>query len=245
MLHRFSILLRVLLVTKNWWIYILDLLHLVKSPYVLEFEGLKIKVRPNGIDRWVVTENVIIDQYHLRDINQRKIETIVDIGGNIGSFTINISRKYRRARVLTFEPDPVNFDFLKENIILNHLEKRVKIINAAITDSNAKKVRLYTSRDAATGSSKVKSKLYIEVNNISISLVGKQIKGNAMLKMDIEGGEYDFFTKENLALLKKFKVIVLEYHDINKKLNHNTLIRFISEHKMRYAIFGLVMHIYP
>src|SRR5579863_4327451 len=51
----------------------------------------------------------------------RPDDLFVDIGANIGSYTI-LASGVRRARTIAFEPDPVTFAALSRNIALNALE---------------------------------------------------------------------------------------------------------------------------
>jgi FkbM family methyltransferase len=230
---------------KNWPVYFLDKSGLVTRPYLLQLGEVKIKLRPNNIDRWIVTENLIQDQYFLRSIPLGEFDQVIDIGGNIGSFSLAVSSLSPRPSILCFEPDPDNFSLLTENIKLNSLGKRFKLFNSAVSASASQKIKLFLNHDAATHSIKIEGSSHIEVENFPISKLLALIKKKSLLKLDIEGGEYDFFTPEFINLLTKFDMIIMEYHDLNQKLNLLTLTDFLSRNHIRYAKFGRVLHIYP
>ena len=49
-------------------------------------------------------------------------DLFVDIGANIGSYTV-LASGVRKARTMAFEPDPLTFEALSRNIALNQLEE--------------------------------------------------------------------------------------------------------------------------
>jgi FkbM family methyltransferase len=60
---------------------------------------------------------------HITKLAKKQInegDTVVDIGANIGYFTLIFSKLVGpKGKVFAFEPDPTNFSILKENILLN------------------------------------------------------------------------------------------------------------------------------
>ena len=53
----------------------------------------------------------------------RKSSTIVDIGGNLGYFTILASTVISKtSRVYVFEPETINFSLLAKSVTENHLQ---------------------------------------------------------------------------------------------------------------------------
>ncbi len=60
--------------------------------------------------------------------------TVVDIGANIGYYTLLMARQVGPAgKVFAFEPDPFNFSLLEENVRSNGY-KNVTLINAALSE---------------------------------------------------------------------------------------------------------------
>lgn len=91
----------------------------VISPSVFEHSGYE-----EDQLRWVLD--------HLGQPQRGK--TVVDVGANIGTTTIPLLVRYGAARVEAFEPDEVNFDLLRCNLILNHAEDRADARRIAISD---------------------------------------------------------------------------------------------------------------
>ena len=69
---------------------------------------------------------------------------VVDIGANIGYYTLLAAR--RGAAVVAFEPDPENAALLRKNVRENGFEASVEVVQKAVWDRTGSE-RLYTSPD--------------------------------------------------------------------------------------------------
>ncbi|MDA9920083.1 FkbM family methyltransferase [bacterium] len=117
------------------------------------------------------------------------ITNVADIGANIGLHSIILSRC--GYNVTSYEPDPIHFKILKQNLKLNEI-KNAKLINAAVSDKdgfsifvrvigNSTSSHLEGSKDNAYGDLEK-----FEVKTIHIDSVFKDID---FIKMDVEGAE--------------------------------------------------------
>jgi len=70
-------------------------------------------------------------------------DTVVDIGANIGYFTL-LSAKLvgKKGRVFAFEPEPKNYNYLLKNIELNNIGNTVLATQKAVSDKTGK-TKLY------------------------------------------------------------------------------------------------------
>jgi FkbM family methyltransferase len=66
----------------------------------------------------------------------QKERTVVEVGANIGTTAIPLLVRYGAARVEAFEPEPFNYDLLRCNLILNHVDARALTHQTAISDAN-------------------------------------------------------------------------------------------------------------
>ena len=217
----------------NWPTYFMDKLGFQKKDWVVNSQGMKLKLRKCTVDRWIFTENIVIDEYKLRDMSPKDYDTIFDVGANIGAFTIASSHKFRQAKFYAFEPNIENYNLLIENIKLNNIKDRVKTYNAAVTSSKVKKLKLYLNQDLAANSIILGSGKYITTNNFSFSSLNPMITNKSLLKLDIEGGEYDIFKEANINILKKFKKIIMEYHNISQTMNGDVIEKFLLKNKIK------------
>jgi FkbM family methyltransferase len=60
--------------------------------------------------------------------------TVVDIGANIGTVAIPLVTRHGAARVVAFEPEPLNFKLLRCNVLLNDADDRITCIQVAVSD---------------------------------------------------------------------------------------------------------------
>jgi FkbM family methyltransferase len=58
----------------------------------------------------------------------------IDIGANIGTHLVSALVQYGFKQGIGCEPDPLNFDLLKQNILINGLEDRARVFNMALSD---------------------------------------------------------------------------------------------------------------
>jgi len=138
---------------------------------------------------------------HISDFLSEKFkfnegDIALDIGANIGWYSILLNKLMPESgKIYAFEPDPLNFKLLSENIKLNTATNVVAVNNALSDKNETKKLYRYSSKNLGRHSLLDINKAdYIEVEalvldqflqnqNIDISKV-------KFVKIDIEGYEY-------------------------------------------------------
>ena len=118
----------------------------------------------------------------------REKDLFVDIGANIGSYTI-LASSVIKARTICFEPVPSTYSRLMANVRINNLEEgRVVPLNIALGD---KKGELYFSSDQNCMNHVVANKEKIEKKIIvNVSTLDQELKECPFLiKIDVEGYE--------------------------------------------------------
>lgn len=133
--------------------------------------------------------------------------TVVDVGANIGNHSVFFAG-VMGCRVIAIEPNPAAAVLLAENLELNGLSEHVQIRRCAvgatrrkgqITDAGAHNLGMAAVRPDAAG----------DIEIVPLDELG--IEGEvALLKIDVEGAEYDVLSGAT-ALLKAYRpVLVLE-----------------------------------
>jgi hypothetical protein len=69
-------------------------------------------------------------------------------------------------------------------------------------------------------------------------------KGNKILQMDIEGGEYDVLLYEGPDTLAKFQVMIIEFHDVHKIFHRDFFKIFSNIFDKIYSNFT-ICHVHP
>jgi FkbM family methyltransferase len=147
----------------------------------------------------------------------KKGETVIDVGTNIGYFTIMAGLLVgKEGRVIGFEANPNVYELTKDNLSINWLKAHAKVYNKAIY-SKETTLDFYTS-DKFQGDSSIHvkedesvKKILIEANSLDNLL--SDLNQIDLVKIDIEGAEYHAFLGMNELIEKgKIKRIVFEWN---------------------------------
>ena len=68
---------------------------------------------------------------------------------------------------------------------------------------------------------------FLSMDDWHILDCGEEISGDHLLQMDIEGCEYEVIHAMSESLLKRFRIIVIEYHNLNQ-LRHGSMCFFMK-----------------
>lgn len=198
------------------------------SQILITNKNEKAHVRQNSIDPWIFVENLIMDTYRLDSLKAMSFSNIIDIGSNVGLFSIRAHILWPQAKLTCVEPNPESIVELKKNLKLNNI--KAVIVEKAMTDNSQNKTtKLFLNENSAMSSVKSGKGKYVEVKTINMSDVVYNRSTKSLMKMDIEGGEYGLISKNNKKLFKLIDIILMETHDLNKKENHNTVIEYLTK----------------
>tara|TARA_B100000242_G_scaffold291268_1_gene264255 strand:- start:2490 stop:3311 length:822 start_codon:yes stop_codon:yes gene_type:complete len=154
-------------------------------------------------------------------INSKK-KLIIDCGSNIGSSARYFSEMYYKSKIIAIEAEKQNYEFSKKNIIKNN----TIIQNNAVSSSKQIFVikRTNDPRAHMVSYKKVKKRSNSKQSIVINEIVKKYNNYNPfIIKIDIEGAEYDLF-KKNVQWLNKFEIVIIEIHDWmmpNKAISSN------------------------
>jgi FkbM family methyltransferase len=155
---------------------------------------------------------------------------ILDLGANIGLFGAFAVARWPGAKVTAYEPDPHNAASHERTIAANGLADRWRLLRAA-AGSREGEVRFAAGLNV--GSHVVDDEVEGWSRTISVELrdVLPQIASADLVKMDIEGGEWDILRDPRFAQHPP-RVLVLEYHPLGSP---DTDPRASAEHALRQA----------
>jgi FkbM family methyltransferase len=146
----------------------------------------------------------------------------IDIGANIGLYSIIASEYIKNGIIYAIEPSKKTIEKLNSNIIINNINN-IRIINLAITDKDFKQIELYNNNDGFEAFNNISKPL---TSNYSIEMVDSEsldhlIKSREIdineiqfIKIDVEGSEYDVLLGANKILQKGRHIIyMIEFNE--------------------------------
>ena len=139
-------------------------------------------------------DEIFRQQLYSFDTDRRR-PVIVDCGANVGLSVIFFAKKFPQAEILAYEPDPLLFRKLQENVCALDL-KGVQLMSVAVS-SRVGKVKFRSSGDlggriVANGQLDRTSLVEVETIRLKTELerILKKHGSIDMLKIDIEGEEW-------------------------------------------------------
>lgn len=166
-------------------------------------------------------------------------DTFADIGANIGSFSI-LASGVRRARTIAFEPDPVTFAALSQNIALNRLEALIEGRECAL-GAHVSKIEFTVGLDTVN---RVATEAVGPTRTVSMGTLDLELTGQrpCLIKLDVEGFESEVLRGAGQTLTcPELKAIIIEdrspsvveiLHSVEfSEYNYNPFIRRLEVQK--------------
>jgi len=198
---------------RNWWTLLATLVTLRNRPTIFQLRhGPAIRTR-EGVD--AVTLFGIFVRKDYGEVRGEPI--IVDVGANIGIYSVFCASQAKNARVFAYEPVLENFLQLQENIQNNGLERNIHPFRMAVAGRRGRR-RLFLGEGSpfhtiyptslTTGES-------IEIDSVTLEdcFLQNGIGECDILKVDCEGAEFECLYETPPEILGRVKNICLEYHN--------------------------------
>jgi len=203
------------------WLYWQIGSRLVSGEVAIKFvDDAKLLVTPGMTG---ATGNIYCGLHEFEDMSfllhlLRKDDLFVDVGANIGSYTI-LAGAVRRAHCIAIEPIPATVRYLQQNINLNGINNLVKVYNMGIGEKPGKlrfTSHLDTMNHVITESAEITSDIIeIEVTSIDLALSGLS---PTLIKIDVEGFEDSVIAgSEKTLLAEPLTAIIMELNGSGKK----------------------------
>jgi FkbM family methyltransferase len=170
-------------------------------------------------DPVMLLQEVMIRGCYRKYVNLPLRGTMLDIGANIGSTTLDFSHRCPDLRIHAYEPNPQAAKMLRLNIETNHLTNRVLVHEKAVGRANGElfiwtntpTVEASTHSDVPPSANAVRVRVpAVDLNQAVRDTGADEI---AFLKIDAEGAESDMLEGATAETMKKVKQVALEYHD--------------------------------
>ena len=207
---------------------------MLSLPMILDY---MILVKPD----WEKEERQFVTELNLEDDDDR---ISIDIGANIGIYTLLLSHLYPKCKVISIEASPTIFEKLKLNCQLNNLlpGSNLVLLNKAVSDKDGTWVEFYEKHSMSTMSkgflTSISSKIITNkddelhkeiVRTVTIDNLAETTNINeiSFLKIDVEGAEVLVLKGViNILTEKKVRNMIIEYHSFE---NYDYAVKLLDE----------------
>ena len=152
-----------------------------------------------------------------KKIEQYSVTHFIDIGANIGIYSLRIAKQFSHLQVFAFEPHAEAFSRFEQNIKINELEKKILIFNYALSNESGEIRFLSNERFEVeqSGGAKVSE---------SGNTIVKQKKGDDLfnfkdqalaIKIDVEGFELNVLQGLSILMSNNKIFLQIEIFDSN------------------------------
>ena len=199
-------------------------------------DGAELEIRAERADYHMFHRIFLADEYRLTSLARRSLGTVIDLGGNVGLFAARAATLARR--VVAYEPVAANFAQLLTNVARY---PNVEAIPKAV--GPAGRIRIYHPRipelsgvySSFRENGGHMSDRYDEVDAVPLGEILEQhaIDRCTLLKIDVEGQEYDILYGASRDVLARVDNIHAEYHDVARddpKSRVDALVGYLADH---------------
>jgi FkbM family methyltransferase len=164
---------------------------------------------------------------------------ILDVGANLGIFTLYAARNAPSAKIIAVEPFPDTYKRLNKLVETNHLRDRVTTINCAVAGSAGKKTmdsadgipsqyrRIYSSETVSlnasnrgpAGATQDENGVPVQAETLDRIFALAGLTTVDMVKMNIHGSEYDVLLSTDPKVLKRCRRIAVQYHELPAEMH--------------------------
>ena len=169
---------------------------------------------PDATTAWTVALQIASGDYRWPGLTPEPGWHVVDVGANIGAFSLWAERL--GAEVVAYEPEPKTY----ESLVANVAGRRVSTRQAALVGEAVPAVRLYLSGVRSTRHTLLAKEIesgaplrdFVDVPTVTVAdVVGD---GCDLLKLDCEGAEFEALLRSDDETLRRARRLVVEYHRI-------------------------------
>jgi len=212
---------------RNWPLYLLNYIGRRERPAEYQLRnGVRL------IDATGTLAGTIAVVFLRREYGTLKnLRTIVDIGANMGAFSIYAAYSCPNSQIYSYEPEEQNYRFLRQNIEVNSFEKRISTFKYAVAAFNG-------DRNIGLSQSPVHSFFSSQTDGphqiVSCMTLGKIFETQCLstidlLKINCEGAEYEILESCEPVYYEQIRNIRLEYHNLDShKRNGEYLSKFLE-----------------
>lgn len=234
---------RMIKVLDNWPRALVDHLGLSRGDYLYRLhDGSTFEVRGGTDDRHVLFE-IFVERIYDAPIGPGDV--VVDIGANIGGFTVLAARN--GASVISFEPFPTNFAILERNCKRN--EVRATLTRCAVAGVAGSQVMYLPDDQNMSGRYSLhpgRGSSTITIDSVTLDQIVEEHKLDRidLLKIDCQGSEYEILYQTSDSVLDRVQRIIVECEVFPDKPEWSVeeLSRYLARHGFSVGISERLIH---
>lgn len=227
---------------QNWPLYFKRKFKNQNAPVQFITKGIPVEFEVPRKMYGVFKEIFLQDFYKIDNLLKFLPEkaVILDVGANVGYFSMIILSKIKEVKIFAFEPVEHNYSLFLKNIELNkNVSQQVLLIKKVLTGSITGKVDLHM--DNSINNNAAVASIYKDFSSqnthlqqsdaVSLTefLQSKNIESVDLLKLDCEGSEYPILYETPAYVLNKVKALAIEVHNLDEETrNLRTLVSFLK-----------------
>jgi FkbM family methyltransferase len=177
------------------------------------------------------------DQVYFKNLPQKLLAlqspVIIDIGANVGYFSLCAILKLRQPRIFSYEPIKKNFALLGDNLTRAPYPG-LSAFNMAVSDKAGNIILRFSEDNITTSASLLSNATGLHEETVTCTSLpdimrDNKLSGIQLLKMDCEGAEYNILYTTPKELFDKINCIALETHiGSGPKENHGALADYLK-----------------
>ncbi len=201
-----------------------------QNPVVFRAQNDVVIEVPKGPITAIFKEIFMEDLYDISFLKThlKRDPVIVDVGANVGFFSLFMASQMPSAEIYAYEPLPSNFKHLQRHFQLNG-SKALVCRNQAVAGEKGSLELYYNPNETFTPLASLHTDFdytntcRVEVEAVSLPDIfsGFRLEQVDLLKLDCEGAEYQILYQCPDHLLSRVKLIAMETHN-GAKVNENT-----------------------
>lgn len=163
---------------------------------------------------------------------------ILDVGANTGYYSLLCASASRDVSVIAFEPDPHVLPILAENISINRLQRKIRVLPVALSDTIGSATLFIPTQEhgSVETSSSLESefkKTHSETIAVPVSTIDEVLSTNridrsvSIIKIDVEGHEAAVLRGANHIVKRDNPLIFIE---VLPRADFDSINEFIKMH---------------
>jgi FkbM family methyltransferase len=164
----------------------------------------------------------VFDEDYIKEFPRELIHgfhdlTVVDVGANVGYFSLWWLSRFPGSTIIAAEPMPNNFALLARNQALNP-DKKFNVVNCAVRSQPGNITLNFDRGDSFTTAASVlknagaRDEISVKAVSLLQLLADFNLSRIDFLKLDCEGSEYDILYHCDEKLLDSIRCIAMEVH---------------------------------